>query len=48
LTPSALPTDFCQLTMLDATLHEGRHAAAACEHFVRRLPPQRKLLVSPM
>lgn len=44
--PSALLTDFYQLTMLDAYLREGMHEPAVFELFVRNLPPQRNFLVA--
>jgi nicotinate phosphoribosyltransferase len=43
----ALHTDLYQLTMLAAYFHRGVHQTpAACELFVRRLPPNRRFLVA--
>jgi nicotinate phosphoribosyltransferase len=43
---SALLTDFYQLTMLQAYLHEGLQQQAVFELFVRKLPPGRRFLVA--
>ncbi|HEX5685031.1 MAG TPA: nicotinate phosphoribosyltransferase [Ideonella sp.] len=43
---SALLTDFYQLTMLQAYLHEGLEEEAVFELFVRKLPPNRCFLVA--
>jgi nicotinate phosphoribosyltransferase len=43
---SALLTDFYQLTMLQAYLHEGLEDTAVFELFVRKLPPERRFLVA--
>lgn len=43
----ALHTDLYQLTMLASYFHQGRHEEpAVCEMFVRRLPKNRRFLVS--
>ena len=43
----ALHTDLYQLTMLASYFHQGRHRErAVCEMFVRRLPKNRRFLVT--